>query len=184
MDATIVCARSPFERPPADVRNPDTSHLDLSVLLVRFAERGFSQAHWVTFPKSCRTATSGTWRILERWIQMKPKPFEIFLSPQPDREHWVYMMRVGDDENEYAEHTRRAVLMMHAPALLHELKAAFQLLLQVLDHHRDGKPLPPKLSVRRVALDSWNVIDLADGRKTEGTRFYPPPDNVARSAPD
>jgi hypothetical protein len=43
------------------------------------------------------------------------------------------MMRVGDDEHKYAEHMRRAVLMMHAPALLHELKAAFDLLLQVLD---------------------------------------------------
>jgi hypothetical protein len=106
---------------------------------------------------------------------MKPKPFEILLSPQFDGERWVYVMRVGDNEHESAEHMRRAVLMMHAPALLHELKAAFELLLQVLDHHRDGKPLPPKLIVRRVALDTWNVIDLAEGRKTEGTRFYPLP---------
>ena len=75
---------------------------------------------------------------------MKPKPFEILLSPQFDGEHWVYIMRVGDDEHEYTEHMRRAVLMTHAPALLHELKAAFELLLQVLDHHRDGKPLPPE----------------------------------------
>jgi hypothetical protein len=105
---------------------------------------------------------------------MKPKPFEILLSPQFDGEHWVYIMRGGDDEHEYAEHMRRAVLMTHAPSLLHELKAAFELLLQVLDHHRDGKPLPPQLTVRRVALDTWNVIDLAEGRKTEGTRFYPP----------
>jgi hypothetical protein len=58
---------------------------------------------------------------------MKPKPFEILLSPQFDGEHWVYMMRVGDDEHEYTEHMRRAVLMMHAPALLHELKATFEL---------------------------------------------------------
>ena len=77
---------------------------------------------------------------------MKPKPFKILLSRLFDGEHWVYM-RVGDDEHEYAEHMRRAVLMIHAPALLHELKAAFELLLEVLDHHRDGK-LPPKLAAR------------------------------------
>jgi hypothetical protein len=109
---------------------------------------------------------------------IKPKPFRIFSCPQAnpdDRGHWAYMMEIGKDEHTFAEHTRRALIMQHSPELLHELKAAFELLLQVLDHHRDGKPLPAKMAVRHVALDTWNVIDLAEGRKTEGTRFYPPP---------
>jgi hypothetical protein len=80
-------------------------------------------------------------------------------------------MRGGEDEYESAEHMRRAVLMMHAPGLLHELKAPSSFCCKCWIHHRDGKPLPPKLAVRRV----WNVIDLAEGRKTEGTRFYSPP---------
>jgi hypothetical protein len=110
---------------------------------------------------------------------MKPKPFKIFSCSQasPDnREHWIYMMEIGEDELTLTEHARRAVIMRHAPGLLHELKAAFELLLQVLDHQRDGKPLPMQTAVRHAAMDAWNIIDLAEGRKTEGTRFYPPPD--------
>jgi hypothetical protein len=107
---------------------------------------------------------------------MKPKPFKIFSCSEanPDTGHWVYKMEIGNDERVPAEHERRAVLMRHAPELLNELKAAFELLMQVLDHQRDGKPLPTQRAVRHVALDAWNVIDLAQGRKTEGTRFYPP----------
>jgi hypothetical protein len=26
-------------------------------------------------------------------------------------------------------------------------------------------------------MDALNVIDLAEGRKTEGTRYYPPPED-------
>jgi hypothetical protein len=36
------------------------------------------------------------------------------------------------------------------------------------------EPLPT--AVRRVGLEAANVIHLAEGRKTEGARFYPPPD--------
>jgi hypothetical protein len=110
--------------------------------------------------------------------QMKPKPFKIFSCSEanPDRDHWVYKMEIGNDEHASPEHERRAVLMRHAPELLNELKAAFELLMQVLDHQRDGKPLPTQAAVRHVALDAWNVIDLAEGRKTEGTRFYPAED--------
>jgi len=86
-------------------------------------------------------------------------------------------MEIGNDEHAPAEHERRAVLMRHAPELLNELKAAFELLMRVLDHQRDGKPLPAQTAVRHVALDAWNVIDLAEGRKTVGTRFYPPPED-------
>ncbi len=77
----------------------------------------------------------------------------------------------------FAEHARRALIMQHAPCLLHELKDAFELLLQVLDHQRDGKPLPVQTAMRHAAMDTANVIDLAEGRKTEGTRFYPPPEH-------
>ncbi len=112
---------------------------------------------------------------------MKPRPFKIFSCPQasPDDErHWAYMMEIGKDEHGFAEHERRALLMMHAPELLHELKAAADLLLQVCGHWRDGKPLPTQTAARHVAMDALNVIDLAQGRKTEGTRFYPPPDSA------
>jgi hypothetical protein len=112
---------------------------------------------------------------------MKPKPFEIFFCSHasPDsREHWIYMMKIGQDELTFTGHARRALIMLHAPGLLHELKAAFELLLRVLDHQRDGKPLPMRTAVGHAAMDAWNIIDLAEGRKTEGTRFYPPPDSA------
>ena len=121
---------------------------------------------------------------------MKPRPFKVFSCPQAnppqsfakaspdDGRHWAYMMEIGKDEHSFAEHERRALLMTHAPELLHELRVALEILLQVLDHQRDGKPLPLQTAVRHVAMDAINVIDLAEGRKTEGTRFYPPPDNV------
>jgi hypothetical protein len=111
--------------------------------------------------------------------QMKPKPFKIFSCSEAkaDGSHLVYKMEIGNDEYGAAEHERRALLMRHAPELLNELKAAFELLMQVLDHQREGKRLPTQTAVRHVALDAWNVIDLAEGRKTEGTRFYPPPED-------
>jgi hypothetical protein len=37
-------------------------------------------------------------------------------------------------------------MMPQAPGLLHELKAAFELVLQVLDHQREGKPLPMQMA--------------------------------------
>ena len=108
-----------------------------------------------------------------------PKPFKIFSYPQGNPNegtHWCYWMKIVDDEKErdLAEHNGRALLMRHSPELLNELKAAFGILLQVLDHQRAGKPLPKRTAVRHVAMDALNVIDLAEGRKTEGTRYYPP----------
>jgi hypothetical protein len=107
----------------------------------------------------------------------KPKPFEIFSYPPDnpdDGRDWVYMMKTDASERDFAEHERRALIMRHAPELLHELKAATELLLQLCDHGRDGKPLPMQSAARHVAMDALNVIDLAEGRKTEGTRYYPP----------
>jgi hypothetical protein len=107
---------------------------------------------------------------------MKPRPFEISCYPPNDPDDYrSYWMKIGPTEHAFAEYERRVLLMRHAPELLHELKAAFELLLQVLDHHRDGKPLPLQTAVRHAAMDAWNVIELAEGRKTEGTRYYPPP---------
>jgi len=109
---------------------------------------------------------------------MKPKPFEICSIPNdgPDGgRHWVYRMEIDESERECAEHERRALLMRHAPGLLHELKVALELLVDVCDHHREQKPLPSALACRRAALDAWNVIGLAEGKITEGTRHYPPP---------
>ena len=112
---------------------------------------------------------------------MKPQSFEIVSHPpltDPAKgNYWLYWMKIGPDEQDPAKHERRASLMRHAPELLHELKAAFKLLLQVLDHQRDGKSLPTQTAVRRVAIDAWNVIDLAEGRKTEGNRVYPLPED-------
>jgi hypothetical protein len=108
---------------------------------------------------------------------MKPKPFKIFSCPEAnpdDGEHWAYMMEIGKDEHTAAEHERRALLMMHAPGLLHELKVVTELFLQVFIHEFEGKPLPTPMAARHAVMDALNVIDLAEGRKTEGTRFYPP----------
>ena len=105
---------------------------------------------------------------------MKPAPFQIFIYPPNDpNAYWPYWMKA---DSEPGEQERRALIMRHAAELLHELKAALEILAQVLDHQRDGKPLPLQTAVRHVAMDVWNVIDLAEGRKTEGTRFYPPPE--------
>ena len=104
----------------------------------------------------------------------KPKPFEISCYPPNDQYAWSYWMKIGPDELRRADAERRALLMRHAPELLHELKAATELLLQLCDHGRDGKPLPTQTAARHVAMDALNVIDLAEGHKTEGTRFYPP----------
>ena len=108
----------------------------------------------------------------------KPKPFEISCYPpnNPD-DYCTYWIKIGPAEQEFAEHERRALLMSHAPELLHELKAATELLLQVCDHGRQGKPLPTQTAARHIAMDALNVIDLAEGRKTEGTRYYPPPED-------
>jgi hypothetical protein len=111
---------------------------------------------------------------------MKPTPFKILSCPlaNPDHGgHWVYWMEIDQSERECAEHERRALLMMHAPGLLHELKIALELLVDVCDHHRQEKPLPSALACRRAALDAWNVIGLAEGKITEGTRHYPPPND-------
>jgi hypothetical protein len=109
---------------------------------------------------------------------MKPKLFEISCYPpnNPD-DYCTYWIKIGPAEQELAEHQRRALLMTHAPELLHELKAATELLLQVCDHGRQGKPLPTQTAARHIAMDALNVIDLAEGRKTEGTRHYPPPED-------
>jgi hypothetical protein len=40
--------------------------------------------------------------------------------------------------------------MSHAPELLNELKACYEILLRVLDHQRDGAPLPPHFATRRT----------------------------------
>jgi hypothetical protein len=53
---------------------------------------------------------------------MKPKPFKIFSCHQasPDnREHWIYMMEIGEDELTLTEHARRVLTIRHAPGLLH-----------------------------------------------------------------
>jgi hypothetical protein len=44
---------------------------------------------------------------------MKPKPFKIFSCSHasPDnREHWIYMMEIGQDELTFTGHARRALL--------------------------------------------------------------------------
>ena len=108
-------------------------------------------------------------------MNAKPKPLKISCYPPNDADpYWSYWMKADRDP---AELERCALVMRHAPELLHELKAAFELLMKVLDHQRDGNPLPTQTAVRHVAMDVWNVIDLAEGRKTEGTRFYPPPES-------
>ena len=111
---------------------------------------------------------------------MKPKPFKIFSCPQANSDggdHWVYTMEVGQDEHTLTEYERRALLIRHAPELLHELKISFGIIKQLLAHLAEGRPLPLQTDVRHAAMDVWNVIDLAEGRKTEGTRFYPPPED-------
>jgi hypothetical protein len=117
---------------------------------------------------------------LRRSADMKPKPLKIFSCPQAnpdDGEHWAYMMEIGKDEHTAAEHERHALLMRHAPELLYELKATTELFLQVFLHEFEGKPLPMPMAARHVVLDALNVIDLAEGRKTEGTRYYPLPED-------
>jgi hypothetical protein len=106
----------------------------------------------------------------------KPKPFEVSFHPpnNPD-DYRAYWLKIESTEHGFIEDERRALLMRHAPGLLYELKTAFELLLQLLDHHRDGKPLPLQTAVRHAAMDAWNVIELAEGGKMEGTRHYPPP---------
>jgi hypothetical protein len=100
----------------------------------------------------------------------KPKPLDIATHPPTDpKAYWPLWLRHGP---EHAE--RLALLMSHAPELLHELKAAAELLVDVCDHYRDGKPMPSALGCRRVA--EWNVINLAEGKITEGTHWYPPQD--------
>jgi hypothetical protein len=100
---------------------------------------------------------------------MKPTPFQIISYHQADSNNGEHQA----DVKEIGTHEHERLLMQHAPELLHELKTALGLLLQVLDHHREGKPLPAKSVVRHVALDALNVIDSAEGRRTEGTCFYP-----------
>jgi len=48
-----------------------------------------------------------------------------------------------------------------------------ELLIDVCDHHRQGKPLPSPTACRRAAMDSLNVIALAEGKVSEGTWRYP-----------
>jgi hypothetical protein len=106
----------------------------------------------------------------------KPKPFEISRYP-PNSDagtHWSYWMKADSDP---AEYERRALLMSHSPELLNELKACYEILLRVLDHQRDGVPLPPQLATRRTCQDALNVIGLAEGTIIEGTWRYPPQDN-------
>jgi hypothetical protein len=107
-----------------------------------------------------------------------PKPFEISAYPPNDpHSYWAYWMKVGPDERVPAEHERRALLMRHAPELLHELRACYEILLRVLDHHRDGVPLPPQFATRRTCQEALNVIGLAEGKIVEGTWRYPPPED-------
>src|SRR5215470_5272225 len=58
----------------------------------------------------------------------KPKPFEISCYPPNDADpYWSYWMKADRDP---AELERCALVMRHAPELLHELKAAFELLMK------------------------------------------------------
>jgi hypothetical protein len=96
----------------------------------------------------------------------KPKPLDIATSsPNPDAGTPLWLMGSHSD----AERDRCALLMKHAAELLHELKAAAELLVDVCDYYRQQKPLPSALDCRRVAMDAWNVIALATGEITEGT---------------
>jgi hypothetical protein len=108
---------------------------------------------------------------------MDRKPFKVRSCPladPSDDDHWVYKMEVGEDERALAEHRRRELIMSHSPELLHELRAATELLMKVLDHRRIGTPLPSRAAKRNVVIDAWNVIDLAEGRTTKGNIGYPP----------
>jgi len=101
----------------------------------------------------------------------KPAPLGIATAPptDPSAATPLYLGRL-----DAAERERVAVLLRHAPALLHELKAAVELLLGVCDHYRQDAPLPSAFDCRRTAMDALNVIALAEGRATVGTRHYPP----------
>jgi hypothetical protein len=104
----------------------------------------------------------------------KPKPLDITTHLPTDPNAGAPFWLMGSVDS--AERERCALIMRHAPELLHELKAAAELLVDVCDHYRDGKPMPSALNCRRVALDAWNVIALAEGTVTEGTHWYPPPE--------
>jgi hypothetical protein len=105
-------------------------------------------------------------------MDRKPAPFDIATEPPADPAAGTSYWMMGSIDS--AERERRALIMRHAPELLNELKAAAELLVDVCDHHRDGKPLPSALDCRRTAMDAWNVIALAEGKVTVGTWRYPP----------
>jgi hypothetical protein len=74
-------------------------------------------------------------------------------------------------DSDPAEYERRALLMRHSPELLNELRACYEILLRVLDHQRDGVPLPPQLATRRTCrpicrprrLLLWEAFPHRDG---------------------
>jgi hypothetical protein len=103
---------------------------------------------------------------------MKPKPAPLDIATRPPNDgtatpFWLMGCTTPADAE------RLALLMSHSPELLNELRACYETLLRVLDHQRDGKPLPPQFETRRTAQDAWNVLGLATGAITEGTWRYP-----------
>jgi hypothetical protein len=104
----------------------------------------------------------------------KPKPFDITTDPPANPAAGSPLWLLGS--HDAAEYEDRVLIMRHAPELLHELRACYEILLRVLDHQRDGVPLPSQIAIRRTCQDVLNVVGLAEGTITEGTWRYPPQD--------